>query len=115
MRLSARRIYSTTSVLAGVVRTIAQRCGCQREQEYDAEDLERRYATTDPEESLDDATPIAKPRSNIKKLARIICVESKRVTTESGAKSVKSKLPTKRRKTTTTGMEQPAENGGGGI
>ena len=43
----------------------------KREQEFD-EDLEMKYATTDPEESLDDGTPIAKPYSNIKKIAHII-------------------------------------------
>jgi hypothetical protein len=72
----------------------------KREQEYAAEDHETRYATTDPEESSDDDIPInrkiVKPRSNIKKVSRIIHVESKRVKTVSVAKSVKTKLPTKR-------------------
>jgi len=46
------------------------------EQQY-AEDLDLNYATTDPEESSDDDIPIAKPRSKIKKVARIVHVESK--------------------------------------
>jgi hypothetical protein len=72
----------------------------KREQEYAAEDLESRYATTDPEESSNDNIPInrkiTKPRSNIKKVACIVHVESKRAKTVSGVKSVKTKLPTKR-------------------
>ncbi len=58
----------------------------KKEQEYDGEDLEMRYATTDPKESSDDDTPIVKPCSNIKKVAHIVRVESKRA----------KKLPTKR-------------------
>ena len=65
------------------------------EQQY-AEDLDLSYAATDPEESSDDDIPIAKPRSKIKKVARIVHVESKRAKTVSVAKFVKMKLPTKR-------------------
>ncbi len=49
----------------------------KREQQY-TDDLEMRYATTDPEESSDDDIPInrktAKPCSNRKKVARIVHV-----------------------------------------
>ena len=69
----------------------------KREQQY-TEDLEMRYAATNPEESSDDNIPInrkiAKPRSNIKKVAHIFHVESKRAKTVSV--SVKTKPPTKR-------------------
>ncbi len=65
----------------------------KREQEYDGEDLEMRYATTNPEELSDDDTPIAKPRSNIKKVARIVRMESKRAKMVSGEKSVKRRHP----------------------
>ena len=72
----------------------------KRKQEYAAEHLEREYATTDPEESSDDNIPInrkiAKPCSNIKKVARIIHMESKRAKKVSVAKSVKKKQKTKR-------------------
>ena len=61
----------------------------KREQEYDGEDLEIGCATTDPEDSSDDNTPIVKPRSNIKKVAHIVRVESKRAKMASGKKSVK--------------------------
>ncbi len=71
----------------------------KREQQY-TEDLEMSYAATDPEESLDDDISInrkiAKPRSKIKKVARIVHVESKRAKTVSVAKSVKTNPPTKR-------------------
>ena len=63
------------------------------EQQY-SEDLDLNYATTDPEESSDDDIPIAKPRSKIKKVARIVHVESKKAKTV--AKSIKTKPPTKR-------------------
>ena len=69
----------------------------KREQQY-TEDLEMRYAATNPEESSDDNIPInrkiTKPRSNIKKVAHIFHVESKRAKTVSV--SVKTKPPTKR-------------------
>jgi hypothetical protein len=72
------------------------------EQQY-AEDLDLSYAATDPEESSDDDIPIAKPRSKIKKVARIVHMESKRAKTV--AKSVKTKPPTKR-----PAAEQPTKS-----
>ena len=72
------------------------------EQQY-AEDLDLSYAATDPEESSDDDIPIAKPRSKIKKVARIAHVERKRAKTV--AKSVKTKPPTKR-----PAAEQPTKS-----
>ena len=74
----------------------------KREQQY-AEDLDLSYATTDPEESSDDDILITKPHSKIKKVARIVHVESKRAKTV--AKSVKTKLPTKR-----PAAEQPTKS-----
>ena len=58
-----------------------------------------RYATTDAEKSSDDDTPIAKPRSNIKKVNRIVRVESKRA----------KKLPTKRAAAEPPAMRPSAE------
>jgi len=79
----------------------------KREQQY-TEDLEMSYAATDPEESSNDDIPInrkiAKPRSKIKKEARIVHVKSKRAKTVSVAKSIKMKPPTKR-----PAAEQPAK------
>ena len=80
----------------------------KKEQEFD-EDLEMKYATTDPEESSDDDTPIAKPHSNIKMIARIICMKSKRAKTVSGEKSVKTKLSTKRPAAEPPAMRPSAE------
>ena len=81
----------------------------KREQEYDGEDLEMRYATTNPEELLDDDTPIVKPRSNIKKVAHIVRVESKMAKMASGKNSVKTKLPTKRAAAEPLAMRPSAE------
>ncbi len=57
----------------------------------------------------DDNTPIAKAHSNIKKVAHTIRVESKRAKTVSGAKFVKTKLPTKRPAAEPPAMRPSAE------
>ena len=84
----------------------------KREQEYDGEDLEIGCATTDPEDSSDDNTPIVKPRSNIKKVAHIVRVESKMAKMAkmaSGKNSFMTKLPTKRAAAEPLAMRPSAE------